>query len=285
MVVLYRRPSWLNALTGQSGPLDQASASALDTLREQLMRGQHASPELSVLLPVEELSTWLLPCLISLSTQRDAPPSEYILAAGPGAYEHLVSLRLPVRILKADVASQASQLALEQAKGRYVLCAQPNTLYPPDWAVSMTQLLQQGPERSCVYGSYRFLPSARYAHWKLALYRYLADPIQSFRAARHEYANVMGFNMGFRRLDALRAGGFPEERALDRRRARETAQGRLALRLSRFGKLHYSDEDETRVWTSTEGLEREGGLAQAFRRRVGRELARSLERRRRIVIE
>jgi hypothetical protein len=285
MVSLYRRPSWLYPLLDWGRDKEGARAAASRALESCCKPSGTEPPEVSLLVPVERITPLLLPALISLAEQENAPRTEWLLCGHSGVQPGFQALGLPLRFIRAPGGSQASQCALEQAKGRYVLCAQPDTFYPPGWVGAMTRLLQEGPERSCVFGSYRFLPSGRYAHWKLALYRYLSEPIQSFRAARHEYTNVMGFNMGFRRLDALRSGGFPDDQALDRRRARETAHGRLALRLSRFGKLHYTDEAETRVWTSAEDLEKEGGLARAFRRRVGRELARSIERHRRIVIE
>jgi glycosyltransferase involved in cell wall biosynthesis len=284
----FRLPSWLQRHTALFPDPAHPPTERLEALRQGLARFRSPDPELSILLAVRNDERSLFATLESLS-RLELPCSSEIVLVDNRSTDSSASLASTCGVAvfheHRPGLSYARQTALERARGRFVLCAEPDTLYPPGWAASMVAVLQQLPEVSCVYGSYRFLPQKSYPYWKLMVYRYLGDPVQSFRAVRHEYANVMGFNMGYRRLDALRVGGYPAEDALDRRATRESEFGRLALRLSLFGKLYFVDEPDNRVWTSARRLEIDGGLGWSLARRAAREMLRPFHSRRRIVIE
>ncbi len=287
-------PHWLQQITAPGSDArgtqrSPAPASPrLESIRKGLDRYRCAEPELSILLPLRNDAASLLLTLESLSRQELSCAAEIIVVdnnSSDGSAALAARCGLSIFHERRAGLSYTRQTALERARGRYVLCTDAETLYPPGWAAKMQEILKENPEISCIYGSYRFIPESSYPYWKLSIYRFLSDPIQSFRAARNEFSNIMGFNMGFRRLDALRAGGFPGEEEMDRRARRETEFGRLALRLSRFGRLHYTDELETRAWTSARTLQADGGLLRAAIRRLGRELLRPFGGQRKIVVE
>ncbi|MBI1192120.1 MAG: glycosyltransferase [Bacteroidetes bacterium] len=284
----FRLPSWLHRLEPVLPDPTHPSPERLEAVRQGLARFRTPDPEVSILIAVRNDERYLFRALESLS-RLDLPWSAELVLVDNRSTDATATLATACGVSvfheHRPGLSYARQTALERARGRYVLCAEPDTLYPPGWAASLVGVLQTHPEVSCVYGSYHFLPQKSYPHWKLLVYRYLGDPIQSFRAIRHEFTNVMGFSMAYRRLDALRVGGYPGEDQMDRQANRESEFGRLALKLSLFGKLHFIDELENRVWTSPRRLEVDGGIGWSLARRAFRELLRPFNGRRRMVIE
>lgn len=288
MLSPFRLPSWLQRLEPVFPDPSNPPRERLEAVRQGLARFRTLDPEVSILIAVRNDERYLFRTLESLSL-LELPWSAEIVLVDNRSTDTTATLAaacgLSVFHEHRPGLSYARQTALERARGRYVLCADSDTLYPPGWAASLVRVLQMQPEVSCVYGSYHFLPQKSYPRWKLLIYRYLGDPIQSFRAIRHEFTNVMGFSMGYRRLDALRVGGYPGEDQMDRKATRESEFGRLALKLSLFGKLHFTDELENRAWTSPRRLEADGGLGWSLARRAFRELLRPFHGRRRMVIE
>ncbi len=288
MLSLFKFPSWLRVLIPEEPDWAHPSWQRLGAVRDGLARFRVADPEVSIILPACNEEKTLFRTLESLSRLQAPWPVEIILVdnnSTDSTAALATACGLSVFHEHRPGISYARQTALERARGRYILSADADTLYPPGWAEALVTILRDCPEVSCVYGSYQFLPGISYPHWKLVLYRFFGDPVQSFRSVRHEFVNVMGFNMAFRRLDALRVGGYPGEDQMDRKATRESEYGRLALKLSLFGKLRYVDEPETQTWTSPYRLDADGGLGVAFLRRAARELLRPLHSRRRIVIE
>jgi cellulose synthase/poly-beta-1,6-N-acetylglucosamine synthase-like glycosyltransferase len=184
----------------------------------------------------------------------------------------------------------ARQRALEAARGRFILSVDADTLYPPGWGHAMVRILREQPEQACLYGNHRFIPDRNHSALSLALYRWFAEPVQSFRSVRHEFVNALGCNMAFRRLDALRVGGWmPSPKMRGSRRSeldhQASPDGRLALRLSVFGRMAHLDGPRNTVWTSPRGLDTDGGMLPAIRKRLFREVRRSIPRKRTIVID
>ncbi len=281
-------------------------------LREAFGRWAEGPPEVSILLVARDEADYIVSCLASLAAFADPQASALerdeggtLLVPGASPVTELIVVDNGSSDGTADLVERcglsvvresrvgidfARQRALEEARGRFVLSVDADCLYPPGWGHDMVRILREEPEQACLYGNHRFIPDRDHTAWSLALYRWLAEPVKSFRSVRHEYVNALGCNMAFRRLDATRVGGWmrsPElaGSGLESPASEGSPDGRLALRLSVFGRLLHLDGPRNTVWTSPRGLDTDGGLLPAFRKRMLRELRRSLPRRRTIVIE
>lgn len=285
-------PDWLAALTALPADPDRLPADRVEAVREAFARWAQpsAAPEVSVLLVARNEERLLFRCLASLCRLPEGlDRSAELVFVDNGSVDGTAALARRCGLTVLDEPRPgigfARARALAAARGRYVLSADADTCYPPDWGRGLVDALSGEPELACAYGHYHFLPDADHPrHW-LALYRWLGEPVQSFRAVRREFVNVLGFNMAYRRLDALRVGGYPGEDELDRAGRGQSEDGRLALRLSVFGKLRPLDDPSSTVWTSPRGLDADGGVARALCRRAWREMRRAWPRRRTIVIE
>ncbi|MFT7589308.1 MAG: glycosyltransferase involved in cell wall biosynthesis, partial [Limisphaerales bacterium] len=246
-----------------------------------------SNPEVTVILPVQNNADSIYRTLESLSFRLHPWATDLIIidnnsTDGTGDLARNLGLRV-FNELRPGI-SYARQSGLERARGKYILSVSADVVYPPQWGQSMIQELQDDSELSCTYGKHNFLPED-HPSWLISIYRYFADPAQSLRAVNHEFINVLGCNMAFRRLDAMRVGGYPGEHEIDREGNGESEDGRLALRLTKYGKLKLIDKPDTRVWISNIKFRKDGGIILAFWRRLGRELLRIFPKQKTIHID
>src|SRR5690606_16764929 len=106
------------------------------------------------------------------------------------------------RIQGCGPARQVGQL---NAKGKYILLADADCIYPTCWLDSMLGKMQ-GKGVVCVYGRYSFLPEGDYPRWKLFLFETLKDIIAEVRHIKRPYLNAYGISMGYVRDLGIKVG-------------------------------------------------------------------------------
>ena len=129
----------------------------------------------------------------------------------------------------------ARNAGLAAARGKYVLNADADTLYPPDWIEQMVKPLDDDNITS-VYGRFSFIPTAGTP--RLVYYFFMNNwPILMRwvnKNFREEAVNVYGFYSGFKREQGLHVDGFNHPVG-----ANEDGWLALKLREKGFGKLYY----------------------------------------------
>src|SRR5690606_8970082 len=99
----------------------------------------------------------------------------------------------------------ARQLGQENARGKYILLADADCIYPTCWIDEMMQKLSlKGVV--CVYGRYSFIEEVGYPRWKLFMLEKLKDVIAEIRHYKRPYLNAYGISMGYVREHGLRVG-------------------------------------------------------------------------------
>jgi len=290
MASWFHYPAWLTR-TGFNAPSPAApELGAVEAVREAFAAWPKGEPYASILLVARNEEQYLFRTLQSLAALgQHWPWTLELVFVDNGSSDATTAIAeacgLVVHREERVGGAYARQMALEKAKGRFILSVDADTVYPPTWGLNMVEALEEQPDLACAYGMYRFLAEGNYSLWGLSLYRFLGDPVQSFRAVRREFINVLGCNMAFRRLDALRLGGFIPMDAEKPIPEGDHGDGRLVLRLSVFGRLQPWDDPTSTAWTSPRGLGQRGGLLRVTMRRLGREARRYWPKRRTIVIE
>ena len=170
----------------------------------------------------------------------------------------------------------ARQAALDKARGRYILNADCDCIYPPTWVDSLVQPLT-GNAVACTYGTYSFLPSPINPRWALMLHETASGVAASLRRWRKkEYINVLGFNFGFRREDALALGGFRVDaghQGTVTSYGGACEDGWMAMSLLSKGAIKQVTSG-AHVWSSDRVLAKDGGVLKAFSKRAQKELGR-----------
>ena len=151
------------------------------------------------------------------------------------------------------------------ARGKYILSADADCIYPERWIQKMTDaLLKEGV--TCVHGGYRFLAAYGESRWKLFAYEAIKKIIIEIRNIKRPWFNSGGASMGYPRDLALRIGFV--------QRQIRGEDGRMAFELSLLGKMVRVRSSDVTVWTSARSLQREGSVWRTLLNRIVQESGR-----------
>jgi glycosyltransferase involved in cell wall biosynthesis len=168
----------------------------------------------------------------------------------------------------------ARNAGLAAAKGKYILNADADTLYPPDWIEEMVKPLDSDNITS-VYGRFSFIPTAGTARLVYFFYEQAAGFMRWFnKKFKEEAVNVYGFNSGFKKEQGLQVDGFDHPAG-----ANEDGWLALKLRNKGFGKIYYVRNPRALVWTTDRRIQMDGGLRKGFIKRIKRIVTKKTEMR------
>ncbi|MEY3418091.1 MAG: hypothetical protein RL060_2203 [Bacteroidota bacterium] len=264
----FTTPSWVKANNIEYDNFRLLPPAFLLAVKNGLSRFKEPNPEVSIVIPAWNEGKNLLKTLASLSQLKLPYKTELIIVNNNSTddtqeildYFGIKSFFQPIQGI-----SITRQMGLENAKGKYILSADADSLYPETWGIDFVQQLKN-PRVSVVYGRYSFIPSSGNRFW-LGIHEILAEAIFYLRSHKKACINVMGFNCAFLREEALKIGGYSKVNM-------KWEDGMLAKRLSEnFGEIVVVTSADARPWTSDRRLMADGSLWKAFVRRVKKELS------------
>jgi glycosyltransferase involved in cell wall biosynthesis len=225
-------------------------------------------PEVSIVISAwnEELN--IVRCIDSLSKLRSDFSFEIIVVNNNSKDRTQESIdKLNVKSLFQPVqgCGPSRQLAQEQALGKYILLADADCLYPPQWLDLMMKQLTK-PNTICVYGRYSFITDSASLRFKLSIYEFLKDVFAGIRHIKRPYLNAYGISMGYLKEAGLKAGYIQHKTWGD--------DGRLAFDMMKYGKIRQVKSGKARVWTGYRSLLRDGSISKAFLTRIIKEVQR-----------
>ncbi|HEU5148410.1 MAG TPA: glycosyltransferase family 2 protein [Chryseosolibacter sp.] len=263
-----RNPSWIDSRLLQEKTLEEIPESFFEEVKKGLGALESNNPIVSVVIPAFNEEASLLKTLWSLSKNKTTYPVEIIVVNNNSTDRTQEVLdRVGVRSFFQPVQGwgPARQMGLEKARGKYILSADADCIYPERWIQKMTDaLLKDGVV--CVHGGYRFL--APYGKSRLSLFAYetIKGIIVEIRNIKRPWFNCGGASMGYPKDLALKIGF-----VLRQVRGED---GRMAFELAQRGKLVRVRSSEVTVWTSARSLQRDGSLMRSFLNRVKTESGR-----------
>ncbi|MEP7278059.1 MAG: glycosyltransferase family 2 protein [Bacteroidota bacterium] len=249
----------------------------LDDIRAGFQRLLRDNPEVSVVMPAynEEASILkTLSCLSKSVTQRSV---EIIVVNNNSTddTENMVSSTGArcIRETRQGI-TPARNAGLAAARGRYILNADADTLYPPHWIEEMVKPLDR-EDITAVYGRFSFIPTAGTARRVYFFYEQAADFMRWFnKKFKEEAVNVYGFNSGFKKEQGRQVEGFNHPPG-----ANEDGWLALKLRNRGFGKIYYVTSRKALVWTTDRRIQMDGGLLRGLVKRIKRILTKKTEAR------
>jgi glycosyltransferase involved in cell wall biosynthesis len=177
----------------------------------------------------------------------------------------------------------ARQKGLVNAKGKYILCCDSDTIYPPTWIATMTETMISNEKKgvTAIFGSYSLLPSEGQNRLLYAVHEQLGSSVRMFKYRKRLFLAVFGFNFGFLRSEGIASKGFIKEKPRvglnipgTPEYVAKSEDGVMARSLmERGGKLLYVNKPKARVWTSDRRLMYEGSFVDALKVRVKKYLA------------
>lgn len=275
---VFALPAWLDKHRFKNKEFKGLSDAELLDLKERLARFQHDSPEVSVVIPAWNEENNIYRSLSSLADSNTGLSVEIVVINNNSTdrtQDVLETLGVRTYLQPTQGTPFARQLGLEMARGKYHLCADSDTLYPPDWIDLMVKPMKERKGVVGVYGRYAFVPPANEGRFLYWVYERVAGLIIRFRKAKREHLNVLGFNMGLITEVGRRTGGFKVDqvRKFDNAMGSdyfvdEAEDGKMAINLKKEGTLHLVTNPRAMVYTSSRRLVAEGGLARALKHRV-----------------
>lgn len=263
-----RNPSWIDSRLLQERSLEEVPDSFFEEVKEGLAALQSSDPLVTVVIPAFNEEASILKTLWSLSKNKTTYPVEVLVVNNNSTDRTQQVLdRLGVRSFFQPVQGwgPARQLGLEKARGKYILSADADCIYPEGWIQKMTDaLIKEGV--TCVHGGYRFLAPFGESRWKLFLYEGLKKIIVEIRNIKRPWFNCGGASMGYPKDLALKVGFVPRQvRGED---------GRMAFELAQLGKIVRVRSSAVTVWTSARSLQRDGSVGRSLINRVVKESRR-----------
>ena len=229
----------------------------------KLLRG---NPDVTVVIPAYNEEDNILNPLISISANITTKSVE-IIVVNNNCTDNTEALVMEsgVRCIKETIkgVTAARTAGLQAAKGKYILNADADSIYPPTWIDAMIPPLEDN-QVALTYGRFAFLPGkdkARITYW---LYEHIADLLRWYkRLFKEEAMNVYGCNSGFRKEQCLQVDAYEHPPGTNE-------DGWLAVKLRNqgFGRLHKIYSNKAIVWTVDRHLQNDGGLLKALWMRV-----------------
>ncbi len=249
----------------------------VETLKERLelicsgIKSMHAPiPEVSIIIPAYNEEAGILKTLSSLSASVTNKKVE-IIVVNNNSTDDTAALATAAGAICITENTQgitaARNAGLQKASGKFVLNADADTIYPPQWIERMLSPLMND-DVVMVYGNFSFIPGTNTSRFIYTVYEYISDFSKWInRKFREEAVNVYGFNSAFRRSEGIAVDGFNHPPGTNE-------DGWLGVKLSNhFHKKLYEVKDhEALVWTSDRRIQLDGGLRRAIFKRIKRHL-------------
>ena len=174
----------------------------------------------------------------------------------------------------------ARQSGLENAKGKYFLCADADCIYPVTWAESMVNTMEKNQHINAqgVYSDYSFITTAGTPRWIMSLYEDVRNLIYFIKIRHKVHLLVRGFSFGIVRQKGLENGAF----TMGKQRAGKGIygtdefviggeDGNMAYTIiNNGGKVLPAKGKSACVWTSDRRLVYDGGFKKALKIRLGK---------------
>jgi glycosyltransferase involved in cell wall biosynthesis len=238
----------------------------LDSIKDNYGHLLKGLPNVSIVIPAYNEAANILQTLLSLSSNITHYSVEIIVVNNNSkdATEQLVTASGVTCINELQPGITAARTAgLMAARGKYILNADADTIYPKDWVALMISPLE-GNQVALTYGRFAFIPVGSTSRFSYVCYEYITDALRLIKKyTKDEAVNVYGFNSGYRREQGLSVDAYQHPPG-------SNEDGYLALKLRNkgFGKLHLVTNKKAMVWTTDRRIQTDGGFVKATGQRI-----------------
>ncbi len=277
-------PEWISPHLFENKVFKDLSVEEISDLKFRLNKHTSDEPEVSIVIPTWNEGNNIYRTLSSIASNITSLQTE-IVVINNNSTDHTQEVLdvLGVRsFLQPEQGTpHARTLGLEKARGKYHLCADSDTFYPPTWIDAMVAPMKTSIEIVGVYGRYSLVPPPGTNPLMLKAYEMITGILIRIRKYNREHINVLGFNMGFVTEVGRSTGGFAVTKVRKFDNAKdsdyfvdEAEDGRMAINLKKKGKLKLITNKQARAYTSSRRLVSEGGIVKSFMNRLKLHLAR-----------
>jgi glycosyltransferase involved in cell wall biosynthesis len=267
-MLTFKNPKWIDEFFFQYDSFEQIPQHVFDEINKNLSTRLSSEPLVSIVIPTWNEEINILRAIGSLSKIETTIPFEIIVVnnnSTDNTQRTLDKLHVKSLFEKKQGPGPARQTGQEHALGKYVLLADADCFYPPQWLNEMITALSQ-PNTVVVYGRYAFISEPGFPRWQLAIFETLKNIIAEVRHIKRPYLNTYGMSMGYIKELGLKAGFI--------RSNYKWEDGALTYDLMKYGTVKQVKSKNAMIWTYPRALQRDGTLLQAFTKRIKRDITR-----------
>jgi glycosyltransferase involved in cell wall biosynthesis len=243
-------------------PFSEASKEAILEVSEKLKKLECENPIVSVVVIAHNEEKRLLSCLWSLSETTCKYPLEIIGVdnnSSDRTAEVFESVGLKYYTELQKSCGYARRCGLEYAKGKYYICIDSDTMYPPKYIETLVEELMK-PDIVAVSSLWSYIPDKDHPWWGLKIYEFLRDIhlfIQSFKRPEYSVRGLVfayeieyGRKVGYR-VDIIRG-----------------EDGSMAWGLKKYGKISFIRKRKARAVTGYGTVGSDGSLFNSLKVRL-----------------
>ena len=240
-------------------PFGLVPESVIQEVKEKLKRFECSEPIASIVVIAHNEETRLLGCLWSISENVCRYPIEIIGVnnnSSDKTAEVFQAVDLKTFLEEQKSCGYARRCGLEHAKGKYYICIDADTMYPPAYIQTMIETLEE-PGVVAASSLWSFIPDKRHPWLILKIYEFLRDihirllyinrPELGVRGMVFAYKTEYGKQVGYR-VHIIRG-----------------EDGAMALGLKKYGKIKLIKSRKARAVTCSGTLDAEGSLLNSFK--------------------
>lgn len=171
----------------------------------------------------------------------------------------------PLFVNAHHTAGASRQAALEISKGKYYVCMDGDTMYPPKYIETMVDALVADDKAVAACARWDFLPREGVSRMGMKLYEFFRNVHLNILARKRPELAVRGMTLVVM-SELARKFGF-------RRDIKSGEDGSLVLKLKDFGKIIFVHSVDTLVMTGWRTMEKDGTLTKTLFVRIKRHLS------------
>lgn len=232
-------------------------------IRAKLQKLQSSAPLATIGLIAFNEQDYILSTLASLAETISRFPLELIVVNNNSTDNTQKFLdRCGVRSISETSQGYAfaRQAALSEAKGKYFISGDTDTIYTPYWAERMISPMEKDQNIVCTYSLHAFYTDEQKYPLSLQFYQYAKLMSIYSRNVSRPQLNCGGASMAFRTEVARKFGGYNTD-------IKRGSDGYIALQLSQFGKIAMVPDQKAVIYTNMRRTKMDGSLMSAFSKR------------------
>lgn len=225
-------------------PFNEVPEDVFIGIRERFARLQSTDPLASIVIIAYNEEKHLPACLWSLSEILCKYPVEFIgvdNVSKDKTAEVFQRSGIPYYTERQQSCGHARQCGLNHAKGKYYMCIDADTMYPPHYFELMIEELMK-PGVSAVAGFWSFFPNEHFSKFKLKIYEFCRDIYLRLQTINRPELSVRGMALSFV-TEYAKKEGFRVELI-------RGEDGSMTLALKKYGKIKFIYDKRCRVVTS-----------------------------------
>lgn len=238
-------------------PFDEVPADVIEGIRGRFANLQSEAPVASIVIIAYNEEKHLPACLWSISEMQCKYPVEFIgvdNVSKDRTAEVFQRSGIPYYTEHQQSCGYARQCGLNHAKGKYYVCIDADTMYPPHYFELMIEEFMK-PGVSVVASLWSFFPNEHFSKLKLRIFECCRDIYLRLQTINRPELSVRGMALAFV-TEYAKKEGFRVELI-------RGEDGSMALALKKYGKIKFVYDKRCRVVTSYSSF-KETSLTQAI---------------------